>query len=89
MYTLRPAQALVTTTRRLPIHSICLCKDDSELLVGLANGYIVVINVVAGEILRYFDTSLAIRKPVQSIAMAQVGDKYVCLFRKSTCILTT
>ena len=80
MYTLRPSQALVGA-RRLGIHSICLCKDDSELLTGLANGCIVVINVIAGEILRYFDTSLIVRKPVLSIAMAQVGDKYVYLFR--------
>ena len=76
MFTIIPSQ-IIPSPARAPVHSLCLCKDDSELLAGLDNGSVVIMNVVSGEILRYFEVSLAVGKPILSLAVAQVNEKYV------------
>ena len=76
MFTTIPSRA-VTSSSRLPVHSMCLCKDDTELLCGLSNSCVVVLNIIAGEILRFFETSLVVSRPVLSIVIAQVKERLV------------
>ncbi len=74
MFTLIPSRA-ISSTARVPVHSLCLCKEDTELLCGLDNGYVVISNIVAGEILKYIKLSSTVSKPVVSIAVAQVKER--------------
>lgn len=75
MFSLNPSRMARSSDSKSPVHSICLCKDDTELVCGLGNGIIAIINILAGEMLRSFETSQVSMTTISSVAIAQLNER--------------
>ena len=79
IFTLVPSSIhrFLPSSMKIPVLSLALSSDDTELIVGLKNGDVVIINIVSGELLRYFKVSNVFQKPVLSLAIVTTKEPYV------------